>query len=208
MTTQENKRIVREFVKAAYNDHLPNKAGEFMSDDIKWHGGSFGGWSHSTSWGGGGLSHSSDWGGWDHSTQVTSTGVAHESDWGGAWHGTAATPYGAYHGSDYGGYYHGTTVGASSDRCTTSACRRRRRSAGSELRVMPQRRSSSRRTGRSPTSLWNGEPINCSTTACDSSAISTAAHASRLLPMPASPCNTTPGVFSAPAFACAQDVSR
>ena len=42
MNTEENKRIVREFIKAAYNDHQPNKAGEYVSDDIKWHGGSFG----------------------------------------------------------------------------------------------------------------------------------------------------------------------
>ena len=41
-TTDENKRIAREFIKAAFNDHQPTKAGEYMADDIKWHGGTLG----------------------------------------------------------------------------------------------------------------------------------------------------------------------
>ncbi len=41
--------------------------------------------------------------------------------------------------------------------------------------------------GRKPTSVWNGDPINCRTTAWDRSASSTADQARRLLPIPASP---------------------
>ncbi len=41
-TTEENKRIVREFIEAAFNKHQPDKAGEYMSSDIKWHGGTLG----------------------------------------------------------------------------------------------------------------------------------------------------------------------
>jgi predicted ester cyclase len=41
-TTEENKRIVREFIKAAFNDHQPDKAGEYMAPNIKWHGGTLG----------------------------------------------------------------------------------------------------------------------------------------------------------------------
>ena len=88
------------------------------------------------------------------------------------------------------------TASGSSDRFSISPARFRSRSAGSDVRVIPQRRSSSRRTGRRPTSVWNGEPISCSTTAWDRSARSTADHASRLFPIPASPRKTTPGVRS------------
>jgi len=41
-TTDENKRIVREFIEAAFNKHQPDKAGEYMTPDIKWHGGTLG----------------------------------------------------------------------------------------------------------------------------------------------------------------------
>ena len=41
-TTEENKRIVREFIEAAFNKHQPDKAGEYMTPDIKWHGGTLG----------------------------------------------------------------------------------------------------------------------------------------------------------------------
>ena len=41
-TTEENKRIVREFIEAAFNKHQPDKAGEYMTADIKWHGGTLG----------------------------------------------------------------------------------------------------------------------------------------------------------------------
>ncbi len=40
--TEENKRIVREFIEAAFNKHQPDKAGEYMTPDIKWHGGTLG----------------------------------------------------------------------------------------------------------------------------------------------------------------------
>ena len=46
MTTQsqleENKRIVRAFIEAAFNQHKPDKAAEYMTSDIKWHGGTLG----------------------------------------------------------------------------------------------------------------------------------------------------------------------
>jgi predicted SnoaL-like aldol condensation-catalyzing enzyme len=42
MKTEENKRIVREFIEAAFNKHRPDKAGEYMTSDIKWHGGTLG----------------------------------------------------------------------------------------------------------------------------------------------------------------------
>ena len=41
-TTDDNKRIVREFIDAAFNKHQPDKAGEYMTPDIKWHGGTLG----------------------------------------------------------------------------------------------------------------------------------------------------------------------
>ena len=42
MQTDENKTIVREFIETAFNKHQPDKAGEFMASDIKWHGGTLG----------------------------------------------------------------------------------------------------------------------------------------------------------------------
>src|SRR5260370_11539480 len=41
-TTEENKRMVREFIEAAFNKHQPDKAGEYMTSDLKWHGGTLG----------------------------------------------------------------------------------------------------------------------------------------------------------------------
>jgi steroid delta-isomerase-like uncharacterized protein len=46
MTSQnnldENKRIVRAFIEAAFNQHRADKAAEYMTPDIKWHGGTLG----------------------------------------------------------------------------------------------------------------------------------------------------------------------
>src|SRR4029077_11767316 len=46
MTTQnnleENKRIVRAFIDAAFNQHRADKAADYMPPDIKWHGGPLG----------------------------------------------------------------------------------------------------------------------------------------------------------------------
>jgi len=39
---EENKRVVRAFIEAAFNQHLPQKAGEYMASDVKWHGGTLG----------------------------------------------------------------------------------------------------------------------------------------------------------------------
>jgi steroid delta-isomerase-like uncharacterized protein len=39
---EENKRVVRAFIEAAFNQHQPEKAGEYMAPDIKWHGGTLG----------------------------------------------------------------------------------------------------------------------------------------------------------------------
>src|SRR6476620_2289126 len=46
MTTQnnleENKRIVRAFIETAFNQHEANRAADYMTSDIKWHGGTLG----------------------------------------------------------------------------------------------------------------------------------------------------------------------
>jgi steroid delta-isomerase-like uncharacterized protein len=46
MTTQnnleENKRIVRAFIEAAFNQHQPNRAADYLASDVKWHGGTLG----------------------------------------------------------------------------------------------------------------------------------------------------------------------
>ena len=39
---EENKRIVRAFIEAAFNQHQPARAAEYMTSDIKWHGGTLG----------------------------------------------------------------------------------------------------------------------------------------------------------------------
>ena len=38
----DNKRIVRAFINAAFNRHEADKAAEYMTTDIKWHGGTLG----------------------------------------------------------------------------------------------------------------------------------------------------------------------
>jgi steroid delta-isomerase-like uncharacterized protein len=38
----ENKRIVREFIETAFNQHEAAKAADYMTPDIKWHGGTLG----------------------------------------------------------------------------------------------------------------------------------------------------------------------
>jgi steroid delta-isomerase-like uncharacterized protein len=39
---EENKRIVRAFIEAAFNQHRADKAADYMTPDIKWHGGTLG----------------------------------------------------------------------------------------------------------------------------------------------------------------------
>ena len=39
---EANKRIVRAFIEAAFNQHRADKAAEYMTPDIKWHGGTLG----------------------------------------------------------------------------------------------------------------------------------------------------------------------
>jgi len=41
-TIEENKRIVRAFIDAAFNQHQADRAAEYMTPDIKWHGGTLG----------------------------------------------------------------------------------------------------------------------------------------------------------------------
>jgi steroid delta-isomerase-like uncharacterized protein len=41
-TLEENKQAVREFIEVAFNKHQADKAGEYMTPDIKWHGGTLG----------------------------------------------------------------------------------------------------------------------------------------------------------------------
>lgn len=38
----DNKKIVRAFIDAAFNRHEADKAAEYMTTDIKWHGGTLG----------------------------------------------------------------------------------------------------------------------------------------------------------------------
>ncbi len=39
---EENKRIVRAFIETAFNQHQADKAADYMTSDIKWHGGTLG----------------------------------------------------------------------------------------------------------------------------------------------------------------------
>jgi steroid delta-isomerase-like uncharacterized protein len=39
---EENKRVVRAFIEAAFNQHRADKAADYMTPDIKWHGGTLG----------------------------------------------------------------------------------------------------------------------------------------------------------------------
>jgi len=41
-TTEDNKRIVRAFIETAFNQHQANHAADFLTPDIKWHGGTLG----------------------------------------------------------------------------------------------------------------------------------------------------------------------
>ena len=41
-TIEENKRIVRAFIETAFNQHQADRAAEYMTSDIKWHGGTLG----------------------------------------------------------------------------------------------------------------------------------------------------------------------
>src|SRR5258706_14490818 len=41
-TIEENKRIVRAFIESAFNQHQAERAAEYMTPDIKWHGGTLG----------------------------------------------------------------------------------------------------------------------------------------------------------------------
>ncbi len=46
MTTQnnleENKRIVRAFIETAFNQHRADRAADYLTSDMKWHGGTLG----------------------------------------------------------------------------------------------------------------------------------------------------------------------
>lgn len=37
-----NKKLVRNYVRVVFNEHQPNRASEFFSSDVKWHGGTLG----------------------------------------------------------------------------------------------------------------------------------------------------------------------
>ena len=39
---EENKRIVRAFIETAFNQHRADRAADYMTPDIKWHGGTLG----------------------------------------------------------------------------------------------------------------------------------------------------------------------
>jgi steroid delta-isomerase-like uncharacterized protein len=39
---EENKRIVRAFIETAFNQHRADQAADYMTSDIKWHGGTLG----------------------------------------------------------------------------------------------------------------------------------------------------------------------
>ena len=39
---EDNKRIVRAFIDAAFNQHRADKAADYMTPDVKWHGGTLG----------------------------------------------------------------------------------------------------------------------------------------------------------------------
>src|SRR6202011_4627243 len=39
---EENKRIVRAFIEAAFNQHQADRAADYLAADMKWHGGTLG----------------------------------------------------------------------------------------------------------------------------------------------------------------------
>jgi len=41
-TIEENKRIVRAFIETAFNQHQANQAANYLTSDMKWHGGTLG----------------------------------------------------------------------------------------------------------------------------------------------------------------------
>src|SRR5258706_15948189 len=41
-TIEENKRIVRAFIETAFNQHQVNQAADYLTPDMKWHGGTLG----------------------------------------------------------------------------------------------------------------------------------------------------------------------
>ena len=41
-TLDENKRIVRAFIEAAFNQHDADRAGDYLTTDMTWHGGTLG----------------------------------------------------------------------------------------------------------------------------------------------------------------------
>jgi limonene-1,2-epoxide hydrolase len=41
-TIEENKQIVRAFIEAAFNQHQADRAANYLTPDMKWHGGTLG----------------------------------------------------------------------------------------------------------------------------------------------------------------------
>ena len=41
-TIEENKQIVRAFIEKAFNQHQPDQAADYLTPDMKWHGGTLG----------------------------------------------------------------------------------------------------------------------------------------------------------------------
>ena len=41
-TIEENKRIVRAFIETAFNQHQADRAADYLTPDMKWHGGTLG----------------------------------------------------------------------------------------------------------------------------------------------------------------------
>ena len=39
---EENKQIVRAFIEAAFNQHQADRAADYLTSDVKWHGGTLG----------------------------------------------------------------------------------------------------------------------------------------------------------------------
>jgi len=42
LNTDENKRIVRAYVDEVFNAHTPDRARDYLTPDVKWHGGTLG----------------------------------------------------------------------------------------------------------------------------------------------------------------------
>jgi limonene-1,2-epoxide hydrolase len=41
-TSEENKQIVRAFIETAFNQHQADRAADYLTPDMKWHGGTLG----------------------------------------------------------------------------------------------------------------------------------------------------------------------